>query len=146
MIIVRGCAFPADRHYHVQHNLWVAMQETGIATLGATSWGVAQAVEFIAFIPKPAGMHIEGDRALGLLEIAKTVSSVRAPGACEIVASNKSAVSDPSIINRDPYGDGWLLQLRFDDWEGVMSGLVTGDDIAQAYEEAMRLDGFEGIG
>lgn len=144
MIIVRGCAFPADRHYHVQHNIWLTERGDGMATLGATSYGVAQAIEFIAFVPKPAGMRIEQDRAVGLLEIAKTVTSVRTPGACEIVVANDAAVADPGIINRDPYGDGWLLQLRFNDWGDVKRLLVTRDGIAPAFEDAMRLDGFDG--
>jgi glycine cleavage system H protein len=144
MIVVRGCAFPEDRHYHAQHNVWLQCGPDGVVTLGATSYGVALAREFMGFLPKPAGTEVEADRAVGLIELWKTMVSVRTPVACRIVEGNAAATADPTLINRDPYGAGWLLRLRVPDWEQVKVNLVSGDAISVAFEEAMRLDNFEG--
>jgi glycine cleavage system H lipoate-binding protein len=144
MIAVRGCMFPDDRCYDARKNVWLKSEDSNVVLLGATSFGVALASEFLAFIPKPIGTLVEADRAVGLLELAKTIVSVRTPIAGEIVAFNQAAVVDPSIINADPYEDGWLVKLKVDNWGGAKRSLVSGSAIAPAFEEAMRLENFEG--
>lgn len=144
-MIVRGCDFPEDRYYHVEHNVWVKLEEAGVALLGATAFGVALAVEFVAFIPKPAGIRAEAGRAVGLLELSKTIVSVRTPVSGLILAHNEAAVEDPAIITASPYDAGWLVRLKVDDWESAVRLLVTGSAIAPAFEEAMRLDNFDGL-
>jgi glycine cleavage system H protein len=144
MIRVRGCEFPDDRHYHAQHNVWVQAGAGGVVTLGATSFGVALAVAFVSFRPKPVGTRIDANGSVGLIELWKTLVSVRSPLAGEIVEGNDAAARDPALINRDPYGAGWLVRLRAADWDSAAGGLVTGDAIAPAFEEAMQLENFEG--
>jgi glycine cleavage system H protein len=144
MILVRGCEFPEDRHYHAGHNVWLQTGEDGIVTLGATSYGVALAREFMGFLPKPAGTEVEADRAVGLIELWKTMVSVRTPVAGTIVEGNEAAKADPTLINRDPYGAGWLVRLRVPCWESDSRSLLTGAAVAPAFEAAMALDNFEG--
>jgi len=141
---VRGCDFPEDRYYHAEFNVWLKGGEPGTVVLGATAYGVALAVEFLAFLPKADGTVVEADRAVGLLELAKTVVSVRTPLAGTIVASNSAVVKRPDTLNEDPYGEGWLVKLRAADGPENVVGLVHGAAIAAAFEEAMRLDNFEG--
>ena len=145
MTTIRGCNFPDDRFYHPQHNVWVRPCADDMVVLGATSYGVALAGEFIAFIPKPVGMKIEAGRAAGLLEIAKSVTSFRTPLAGEVAAFNAAAVDDPGLIARDPYGDGWLVQLRTIDWQTAAHGLLSGAAIVSAFEAAMTRDNFTGL-
>jgi glycine cleavage system H protein len=142
MILVRGCSFPLDRYYDTQCNVWLKAGADGTVTLGATSFGTALAGEFIAFVPKPAGLHIEANRAVGLLEIAKSMTSVRTPVAAVIHASNAAAVADPMLINRDPYGEGWLMQLRIECWASTALSLLSGTAVAPAFEAAMTLENF----
>jgi glycine cleavage system H protein len=142
MVTVRGCRFPTDRYYQVEFNVWLKPGEQGVVTLGATTFGVALAGEFIAFVPKPVATRIGAGRAVGLLEIAKTLTSVRSPADAVVVGSNAAAVADPLLINSDPYGEGWLMQLRFDDWPAVAGSLASGAAIAPAFEAAMALDNF----
>ena len=142
--LVRGCEFPEDRYYHAEYNVWLKRGETGTVVLGATSYGVALAVEFLAFLPKPDGTAVEAGRAVGLLELAKTVVSVRTPLAGTIVASNSAVVTRPGTLNEDPYGTGWLVNLRVPGGLERVSGLLRGAAIAPAFEEVMRLDNFDG--
>jgi len=142
---VRGCDFPEDRYYHARHNVWVRSEEAGVATLGATSYGAALAVEFLAFVPKPDGTVVEADRAVGLLELAKTLISVRTPVPGTVIASNQAVVKRPETINEDPYGAGWLVKLRVSAGLDQALGLLSGAAVAPAFEEAMRLDNFEGV-
>src|SRR5262245_35368711 len=139
---VRGLTFPEDRWYHADYNVWAKAAPGGEVVIGATAFGVALAVDFIAFMPKPLGTAVDAGRAVGLLELAKTIVSVRTPVRGTIVAANLAAVADPAVIRDDPYGAGWLIQLKADDWEGARQALVTGPAIIRAFEEAMDLENF----
>ena len=144
MIIVRGCEFPEDRHYHADYNVWVQRSANHELTLGATSYGAALAAEFFAFMPKAVGTIIEPGKAVGLLELSKTVVSARSPVAGRIVEVNTAAVAKPSIISADPYGAGWLVRLATDaDLEAAC--LLSGAALAPAFEAEMALEKFDGF-
>jgi glycine cleavage system H protein len=144
MITVRGCNFPLDRYYHADYNVWLQPGADGVVTLGATSYGVALAIEFFAFTPKAPGARIDVGRAVGLLELSKTVVSVRTPVAGSVIEVNTAAVAKPSIISADPYGAGWLVRLaaRWDDT--VQSRLLSEDTLVPAFEAEMALENFQG--
>ena len=144
MARVRGCDFPEDRYYHADYNVWLKDGEPGTMVLGATSYGAALAIEFLAFLPRPDGTVVEADRAVALLELGKTVISVRTPLAGTIIASNAAVAKRPATINEDPYGAGWLVKLRISSGPEA-AGLLSGAAVAPAFEEAMRLDNFEGV-
>jgi glycine cleavage system H protein len=144
MIVVRGCAFPQDRYYHVDYNVWVQRTAADIVTLGATSFGAALAIEFFAFTPKALGTAIEAGRAVGLLELSKTVVSVRSPVAGSLSEINTTVMAKPSIISADPYGAGWLVRLTTNAMIESDAQLVRGDALASAFEQAMALEDFNG--
>lgn len=144
MIVVRGCGFPQDRHYHADYNVWVQRSGQGTVTLGATAYGAALAVEFFAFMPKAVGTSIEAGKAVGLLELSKTVVSVRSPVNGRIVEVNGAAVAKPSIISDDPYGAGWLVKLSTDSDLDVDARLLSGVALVPAFEAEMALENFTG--
>ena len=139
---VRGCVFPGDRAYHVDYNVWLQPHAPGVVTLGATAYGVALAIEFFAFLPKPVSMTIEAGRAVGLLELSKTMVSVRSPVAGTIVEVNAQAAARPALITEDPYGAGWLVRIATD---AGLHGLLSGDAVYSAFETAMAIENFEGL-
>jgi glycine cleavage system H protein len=145
MIIVRGCEFPEDRHYHADYNVWAQRSGKDVVTLGATAFGVALAIEFFAFTPKAVGTRVEAGKAVGLLELSKTVVSVRSPIAGRIVEVNAAAVAKPSIISADPYGAGWLVRLLSYADLDVDARLLSGAALAPAFEAEMALEGFDGL-
>jgi glycine cleavage system H protein len=144
MIVVRGCEFPQDRYYHAEYNVWVQRTDARVVTLGATSYGAALAIEFFAFMPKPLNMELEAGRAVALLELSKTVVSVRTPVAGTVVAINEQAKARPALIGADPYGAGWLVRLASDADLTALGDLVQGDALARAFEAEMALENFEG--
>lgn len=141
-MMIRGCDFPEDRYYHADINVWIKEESPGVVLLGATSFGAALAVEFVAFLPKPAGTKAEAGRAVGLLELSKTMVSVRTPVDATILAHNPAAVADPSLISTDPYHGGWLLRLEVGAWKSA--DLLAGAAIVAAFEQAMDLEDFTG--
>lgn len=144
MIMLRGCAFPQDRYYRADYNVWVQRIAADVVTLGATSYGAALAIEFFAFTPKALGSNIEAGRAVGVLELSKTVVSVRSPVAGTLLEVNDAAVAKPSLIGADPYGAGWLVRLATAADLAADPRLLQGAAMIAAFEAEMTLENFEG--
>jgi glycine cleavage system H protein len=93
--------------------------------------GYAQdALGDIVFVSLPAaGTQVSAGDALGEVESTKSVSDVYAPVDGEIVARNDDLSSTPELINSDPYGDGWLVEIRVSD-PAVLDGLLDAEGYA----------------
>jgi len=144
VIELYGCAFPESLYYHVEHNVWARREDDGQVTVGITSYASAVAGEIMAFVAKRPDTRIEQGRGLGVVELFKVVHSVRTPVSGKIVGVNEQAEARPNLLNRDPYGAGWLIRVEPSDWSRDATQLVTGDAIAEAFRRQMALDGFEG--
>lgn len=124
---------PADRLYDTRHDMW-ARREGGEVVIGATSFGLHLAGEVIAFTAKPKGAEVAAGRGLGTVESAKTVLAVHSPVAFRLDTPNEAAEERPEIINRDPYGAGWMARGAPLDWARDAAQLVD----AAAYIEHIR--------
>jgi len=139
MATVRGFEFPDDLLYLMEQDTWVRLDGDGMVTIGLTSLGAHISGEFIEFMAKPVGESIERDRALGMLEMSKVIRSARSPVSGVLVATNELVRAAAGLINRDPYGKGWLVRLRPTAWESDARLLVTGAAIAPAVQAYMAL-------
>lgn len=124
---------PADRLYDTRHDMWVR-REGGEVVIGATSFGIHLAGEVIAFTPKPTGAEVAAGRGLGTVESAKTVLAVHSPVAFRLDTPNEDAEERPDLINRDPYGAGWMARGTPLDWDNDAARLVD----AAAYVAHIR--------
>ncbi|BCB25824.1 glycine cleavage system H protein 2 [Sulfurimicrobium lacus] len=142
MATIRGCDFPDDYFYSVEHNVWARLEADGTVTLGATSFGLALAGEIVSCMPKRPGREIELNRAVATLESGKWVDSMKSPISGEIVAINEEVEANPALINQDPYGAGWIVRMKPANWPTESTLLVTGPAIAQAFKIRMDAEGF----
>ncbi|MCY1463602.1 Glycine cleavage system H protein [compost metagenome] len=78
-----------------------------------------------------------------MVEFAKAASSARSPLAGVLVEGNPRVQEQPALINRDCYGEGWLVRIRPDDWPAALAGFVSGEQALAAFAEQMRLDNFD---
>jgi glycine cleavage system H lipoate-binding protein len=115
--------------YAPEQDMWVRLEEGGLATVGATHL-VAHHGQFMLFTPRPVGRTIARDRSLGVMETAKTAVAVRAPLSCEIVAVNAAVLGDLTLIERDPYGAGWMFRVRSTALDAERDGLLDADAYA----------------
>lgn len=145
MIHVRGCAFPPHLLYDVPNHVWYERQADGTFRVGMTSVAVALAGEVLAFTPKRVGKPLEANRSCAVIESGKWVGPARIAFDGEVVAVNAAMVDRPSLANLDPYGEGWMIVARADD-DGPFARLVSGNEIAAAYEAWMEREGFPGCG
>ena len=144
MAIVRGCAFPDELLYDVGNSVWLRPERDGTATLGLTSLAAMLLGEATLFAPLEIGAVVMPNRAAASVEGAKAEIPLQSAVRGKIVVVNETVRAKPGLINRDPYGAGWLLRLEPVNWEDVAEALLTGADVAPAFEVEMERYGYEG--
>ena len=141
---VRGCHLPDDLLYDVENHIWFKEQGDGNVKLGMTTVATAMAGQLVAFTPKKVGRPVQAGKSCATVESGKWVGPAKSAAAGEIVAVNEDLVGKPSLANEDPYGAGWLILLKPEDWAAVKATLVPGTSVAPPYEAKMAADGFAG--
>ena len=144
MSIVRGCELPDKLLYDVENHTWFEELDDGNVKIGMTAVAAAMAGELVAVTPKKVGRAVKAGKSCATIESGKWVGPARSAAAGEVVAVNEALVDTPSIVNEDPYGTGWLVVLKPDDWASVKSELTPGNEVSPAYEAKMDADEFAG--
>ncbi|MFZ9087453.1 MAG: glycine cleavage system protein GcvH [Pontimonas sp.] len=104
---------PAHLRYTKDHE-WVAVDGDQL-TVGITQYA-ADALGDVVYVDHPSvGSSISAGSIVGEVESTKSVGEIFAPVAGEVVDVNQAVVDDPSLINRDPYGEGWLFKVTGSD-------------------------------
>jgi len=120
---------PEDLRYTAEHE-WVAGDGSGPVRVGITHFA-QDALGDIVYVQLPeVGATVEAGESFGEVESTKSVSEIYAPVSGTVVARNDQLVDTPEIINTDPYGEGWLVQIEPSD-PAAVAGLLT----AEAYRE-----------
>ena len=102
---------PNDLLYSIEHE-WVRLKDNR-ATVGITDFAQGQ-LGNIVFVELPSeGTELTRENTFGVVESVKTVSDVYAPVSGKVVAINKDLESQPELINNDPYGKGWMVEIEF---------------------------------
>lgn len=134
MLTVCGLPFPEELHYLVEHQVWARVHADGSATAGITSLGVQLAGEIYMCRPKGVGQEIEQGRSLAVVELAKSIVSVKSPVGGVVLEVNARLAERPELVHEDPYGEGWLARIALRDLEADRAALLHGP---QAVAEAM---------
>jgi len=138
MATVRGCSIPEDRYYWVEKHVWARLEADDTVTIGITDVAQNMAKGIVNATPKDAGRTVQKGKSAGTLESGKWVGPVTSPVTGEIVAVNDMMKSKPSLINSDPYGEGWFVRVKPTDWAGESAALVTGEAAVAAYQKFME--------
>jgi glycine cleavage system H protein len=120
---------PEDLRYTAEHE-WVRTVEDGRVRIGITDYA-QDALGDVVFVSLPdTGASVSAGQAFGEVESTKSVSEIYAPVAGEVVARNEALTSRPELVNADPYGEGWIVEIAPTDGGGI-DGLLD----AAAYEQ-----------
>jgi glycine cleavage system H protein len=121
---------PADLHYTAEHEWITAPNDDGVVRVGITDFA-QDALGDVVYAQLPeVGTNYSASEAIGEVESTKSVSDIFAPLEGEITRVNGGLDTDPGLINSDPYGEGWLIEMRPSDAESV-KGLLSADDYGQ---------------
>ena len=102
---------PNDLLYTIEHE-WVRLKNNR-ATIGVTDFAQGQLGD-VVFVELPVeGTELAKESTFGVVESVKTVSDIYAPVTGKVVAVNKNLESQPELVNSDPYGQGWMIEIEF---------------------------------
>ena len=90
---------------------WVRV-EGDVAVIGITDYAQSELGD-IVFVDVPTvGETIEANEVFGSIEAVKTVSDAFSPVSGEVIEFNEAVEADSSLVNKDPYGEGWLVKIK----------------------------------
>lgn len=102
--------FPQNLKYTNEHE-WIRV-ERDMAYVGITDYAQEQLGD-IVFVDIPTvGESLEANETFGTIEVVKTISDLFLPVAGEVIEQNESLEENPELVNKDPYGEGWLIKMK----------------------------------
>ena len=98
--------------YTAEHEYVARTEDPAVVSIGITDYAQGELGDVVFVrLPKP-GERLDAHQAFGEIEAVKAVSELYSPVAGEVVAINSSLEDDSGVVNRDPYGEGWMIKLR----------------------------------
>ncbi|NOX62387.1 MAG: glycine cleavage system protein GcvH [Chloroflexi bacterium] len=143
MAVLNNCNIPDDLIYWVREHVWVRPEEDGTITIGMTDAAQHLAGIIVNANPKKVGRKVKKGRSAGTVESGKWVGPIKSPVNGVIVAANDAVKADPTILNRDPYGEGWFVRIQPDDWETDSADLVSGEQAMADYQAFLNEKGID---
>lgn len=123
---------PGELKYTKEHE-WIRVEDN-VATIGITDYAQGELGD-IVFVELPAvGDEIAQLEAFGTIEAVKAVSELYAPVSGKVSEVNGALEDDPMAINRDPYGEGWMLKVEMADG-GQLDSLLDASGYKKLLEE-----------
>jgi glycine cleavage system H protein len=126
-------AQPAELLYSKEHE-WVKL-DGDVATVGITDYAQSSLGDIVYVELPRIGSQLEQGGAIGVVESVKAVSDVFTPVGGEVIAVNSEIESDPALVNRDPFGSGWLFKVKLSD-VSERNGLLSPDEYDKLVSEA----------
>ena len=119
---------PAELKYTKEHE-WIRV-EGEEAVVGITDYAQSQLGDIVFVECETVGDALEAGETFGTVEAVKTVSDLYLPVAGEVLEFNEELEGEPELVNKDPYGKGWIVKIKISD-ETELDGLLN----AVAYKE-----------
>lgn len=123
---------PEELHYAQSHE-WVRI-DGDVGTIGITDYAQKELGEIVYLELPEVGHVFNANEEFGTVESVKAVSELFTPLSGEIVEINKAAISEPGIVNDDPFGDGWLIKMKLSTDEEV-GKLMSAEDYANYVQQ-----------
>jgi glycine cleavage system H protein len=124
---------PADLHYHKDHTY--AKIEGKNLKVGLDDFGQAIAGKILFIRLRPEGKAVNQGESIGKLESGKWVGDLKTPVSGTIVQVNSKIKGTPSLVNTDPYGEGWLLTIQPSKLNEELGTLITGSAVKKWMEK-----------
>ena len=114
--------FPSDLKYTKDH-AWVR-REGHTATVGITDFAQRELSDIVYVDVETVGETLSQDTIFGTVEAIKTVSDLFMPVSGEVIAFNEPLIRKPEMVNTDPYGEGWMIQIAMsapEEWDTLLT-------------------------
>ena len=115
---------PAELKYTKEHE-WIRV-EGEEAYVGITDYAQSQLGDIVFVEVETEGDNLEAGDTFGSIEAVKTVSDLYMPVSGEVLEFNSELKDQPDLVNKDPYGKGWIIKVKIED-EAQLDGLLSAD-------------------
>jgi glycine cleavage system H protein len=112
---------PEELKYTKDHE-WARIEDD-VATIGITDYAQSELGDIVYVELPEVGLQTKQMDSFGTIEAVKAVSDMYSPLSGEVVDVNNSLTDQPEIINKDPYGDGWIIKIKLSD-KSELDGLL----------------------
>jgi glycine cleavage system H protein len=119
METARMSEVPAGLYYSPEHEYLKPTEDAAEFLVGITDYAQGELGDVVFLEFPEVGERFGAKEVFGTIEAVKAVSDLYTPVAGEIVEVNAALEGDPSLVNVDPYGEGWMVRLRVDDADGL---------------------------
>lgn len=116
---------PSELKYTKDHE-WIKI-EGDIATVGITDFAQGELGDIVYVEVETVDETLDQEEVFGTVEAVKTVSDLFLPLSGEIIEFNESLEDEPENVNKDPYGDGWMVKIKINDASQI-DGLLSAED------------------
>jgi len=124
---------PEELRYATSHE-WVRMEDDGNVYVGISDHAQDSLGDLVFVEPPEVGDEISTGDECGVVESVKAASDIYAPMSGEVIAVNENLEDSPELVNQDPYGDGWIYQLKPAN-KAEFDELLSADDYATTLED-----------
>jgi glycine cleavage system H protein len=126
MVKIEGNEFPEDIYYHREH-MWAKVEE-GKVRVGYNEWAQEAAGKLVNLNTRRVGRNVRAGKAIGTVESGKWVGPLKSPISGKILEINEKVLKKPSLINEDPYGEGWIAIIDPTNLGEELEELIKGSD------------------
>lgn len=138
---ILGFDYPDDCYFDLENDMWCRDIGDGRMQVGVSAFGVKISGNYFYMCrPKSVGTEVEQGKTVGVVELSKTVVTIKTPVSGTVVETNPALEDTPELINQDPYGAGWICVIAPSAWEQDRARLAHGAALAELAERRMRLE------
>jgi glycine cleavage system H protein len=131
---IKDYELPDELYYHGEH-AWAKLEDDGRVRVGMNDFFQAAAGE-IVYVDLPfEDDDVSQGETCGKVQSSKWVGKLVAPVSGTIVEVNEELEGDSTLINKDPYGAGWIIVVEPEDWDGEKSDLIHGEGPVKSWIE-----------
>ena len=138
---ILGYDYPDDCYFDLEHDMWCRDIGDGRMQVGVSAFGVKISGNYFYMCrPKSVGTEVEQGKTMGVVELSKTVVTIKTPVSGTVVEINEALEEKPELINQDPYGAGWICVIQPSNREEDLARLAHGAALVEPAERRMRLE------
>ncbi len=134
-MLIAGADIPDHLWYWIDDQTWALPLDGGRVRVGITALGLKASGDVYMCRPKPLGSEVQQGRSLGVVELSKSIVSVKSPLSGTVTRVNDALEDRPELVHRSPYDAGWLLELQPTRWDEERTRLAAGEPTVR---EAMQ--------
>ncbi|MHB0914542.1 MAG: glycine cleavage system protein H [Thermoleophilia bacterium] len=144
MVEIEGCSFPEEGFfYDIESQIWVRFDDDGNVTAGLTDIAQHIAGNLLYLKPKKIGTELAKGKRAAIIESGKYVGPINSPLSGTLLEVNEAVTSDAGLVNRDPYGEGWVFRLKPTRMEQERASLLAGSEAAAALREKLNRESWD---